>query len=214
MISSRDVFDYSQTSIREYEFSGKTPLDKYQNQLAKELAHIIISSSNSSAGGASNLYQVNSATSKSSNDVNESEVQAEKCSEYLVRLVQSDEYVEGEVGKTETYLENLYSENVTRFRKAYKKTWLKLFGTNIESFKTFVNISSAINYEWLSDEADALIIAACSHKDPFVNEAAIRAMEAWEQKKHIDYFGNIRKFEIEWLTEYRESVLEYLRSLK
>ena len=159
-----------------------------------------------------NLYYVTSDSGNESKAIIALQVQSH--AKFLVSLVRSDEFVEGETSRTEMYLEGLHRDNVEVFEKSFEKAWLKLFSTSTEGFKTFINIASTIEYDWLGTKADSLVLSASSHKDPFVNEAAIRAMEAWEQPHHCEYMESIRRFDVEWLEEYRQNVAAFLRNLQ
>lgn len=163
-----------------------------------------------------NAFSLSSATTelhgnKSSPEV---EIRAKKAAAYLVNLVRKDEYIAGETSKTELYLEKLYFEDKVAFRDAFQKAWLELFRGDDESLATFINVASSIEYSWLGDRADALVISGCCHLNPFVNEAAIRAIEAWSNPIYVEYLKKIKPFEISWLESYRLSVLEYLVSLQ
>ena len=136
---------------------------------------------------------------------------AAKKAEYLISLSQKDEFVEGEVSAVEIYLEALYKESPNLFSETFQKCWLKLYLLNNASvLADFISIISAIEYDWLSDKADVLVLAGCAHSDTYVNEATLRAIEAWEQPSHIEYLSNIRQFESSWLEEYRMEVIRHI----
>lgn len=170
---------------------------------------------NESASTNYSSFKLSSSTSEfhSQKLSPEVEIKAKKASASIVSLVQKDEYVAGETSKTELFLEKLYYENKIVFREAFQKAWLELFKGDDESFATFLSIASAIEYSWLGDRADALAISGCSHTNPFVNEAAIRAIEAWSNPQHAGYLEKIKPFDIAWLEKYRQSVAGYLASL-
>lgn len=136
---------------------------------------------------------------------------AAKKAEYLISLSQKDEFVEGEVSAVEVYLEALYKESPTLFLETFQKCWLKLYALNNAAvLADFISIISAIEYDWLTDKADVLVLAGCAHSDPYVNEATLRAIEAWEQPGHIEYLNNIRRFESVWLEKYRMDVVHHI----
>ncbi len=161
----------------------------------------------------SSIYSLSSSTNKLSHTDN-FEASVRKYSRYIINLIQSDEYVEGEVSKTEFFLEDLHSKNEYIFRDCFQSAWLELYlQGNPQLIGTFINIASTIDYEWLNDRADVLIFGAYSHKDVYVNDSILRAIESWEQPHHIRYLEQIRPFEISWLEDYRQSVLEFLREI-
>lgn len=96
-------------------------------------------------------------------------------------------------------------------RDSFQKAWLELYANeNHHHIANFISIASSIEYEILDDRADALIIAGYGHKSPQVNEAVIRAVEMWEQVKHIDYLENMKPTKIDWLDNYKNDVVRNL----
>jgi hypothetical protein len=156
--------------------------------------------------------QSSSSTSQQFN--NDLDILASRTALSIKNFLINDEYVEGDVSKTQLYLESLYYKNSDIFRNAFQKAWLDLYALEDPSYLyTFICISAAIDYEWLGDKADVLIISGCCHDNPQVNEAAIRAAESWEQSQHMSFLSNIRPFNINWLDIYKEQVIAHLKSL-
>jgi hypothetical protein len=137
--------------------------------------------------------------------------EAKKKADYLFALSCKDEFVAGEVSAAEIYLESIYNESPALFSETFQKCWLKLYSFDKSNvLADFICNISSINYDWLKDKADALVIAGCAHRDPYVNEATLRAIEAWEKPSHISYLRNVRKFELEWLEDYKKDVITYI----
>lgn len=158
---------------------------------------------------------LNSSTSSQNSDerlqLNKIASQAEIKARYLVSLSIKEEFVEGEVSAVEVYLESLHQENPALFLEAFQKCWLKLYALdNTFVLADFISIVSSIDYNWLNDKADVLVLSGCAHTDPYVNEATLRAIEAWEQPAHIEYLNNVRQFELDWLEEYRMDVVSHI----
>ena len=131
----------------------------------------------------------------------------------ILSLLKSDDYVEGEITKTQLYFESISKENLYVFREVFQRTWLELFRKkNAYALRKFICIASCLEYEQLGDKADAIIIAASVHEDKFVNEASLRAAEAWGEPELVLYLENIRDFSIKWLNDYKTTVIDYLRS--
>ncbi|MGY8868869.1 MAG: hypothetical protein ACKVJE_00390 [Pseudomonadales bacterium] len=159
-------------------------------------------------------YEISSSTYTDTRNYADIRASAKKYSKDLIRLIKFDEYIEGEVSKTGLFLESLYKQNQAVFRDCFQKAWLELYThKNPELIATFINIASTLDYEWLEDSADALILAAYNHKDTYVNDSTLRAIESWEQPKHLDYLEQMRPIGIDWLDDYKQSVLQYLRNL-
>ncbi|EJL87997.1 hypothetical protein [Pantoea sp. GM01] len=132
----------------------------------------------------------------------------------ILTLLKSDDYVEGEITKTQLYFESMFAENPIVFRDVFQKTWLELFRKkNANELRKFICIASCLDYEALRDRADAIILAASVYEDKYVNEAALRAAEAWGDSQLALYLEGIRDFGIAWLDDYKRSVIDYLRRL-
>lgn len=128
-------------------------------------------------------------------------------------LLKSEDYIEGEVTKSQMFLESLFNKSANLFGEVFQNVWLKLYSNNYE-LRKYLCIASCMEYEMLKDKADVLVLGGASHVDPFVNEAALRAAEAWSDPKFLIYFEQLREFEFDWLNDYKKSVIEYLEHLK
>lgn len=139
------------------------------------------------------------------------DVIANKKAESMKDTLRFDYYTPGEISKTQLLFESMYKDNPIVFKEAYQKCWLGLYRNNdVENIIKFISISSDIDYSLLQERADSLIIAGYGHIDPFVMEAAIRAIEKWQQKHLVDYLKNMRPSEIEWIEQYKFEVIEDL----
>ncbi|EEY5283081.1 TPA: hypothetical protein PBP17_001501, partial [Escherichia coli] len=128
-----------------------------------------------------------------------------------ISLLFSEDYVEGEITKTQLYLEGLYKENPFVFREVFQRVWLDLFrNKNTYELRNFICVASCLEYEILGDKADAIILAASVYDDKYVNEAALRAAEGWGNPQLALYLNGIRDFGISWLDNYKKSVIDYL----
>jgi hypothetical protein len=144
----------------------------------------------------------------------ELKIKANNKSEEAIAILKSEYFIEGEISKTEVYFEKLYSYNKLLFAETFQKTWLKLYKEGKpQLISNFICIISTFEYEWLDENADTLILAACAHYDPFVNEAALRAIESWGIAEHIEYLNSIRTFEIQWLEDYKQEIKEQLQGI-
>ncbi|EMX5978162.1 hypothetical protein AAHF30_004400 [Escherichia coli] len=128
-----------------------------------------------------------------------------------ISLLFSEDYVEGEITKTQLYLEGLYKENPFVFREVFQRVWLDLFrNKNTYELRNFICVASCLEYEILGGKADAIILAASVYDDKYVNEAALRAAEGWGNPQLALYLNGIRDFGISWLDNYKKSVIDYL----
>lgn len=165
----------------------------------------------SSSLGAKDILLSSSSNSTVTNRISKLSVDAEKYSKKLIRILKQDEFIPGEISKTQLFLENILLKEIDLFREVFQKTWLKLFiESNTNHIIDFISMASYFEYEDLDDRADALIICGCSHVDVRVNEATIRVVESWEQEKHVAYLKNIKPSSYAWLEKYKENVMNKL----
>ncbi len=138
----------------------------------------------------------------------------ERCAKQIVSFAMSDDFVEGEVSKTQLYLEKLYLKNPYLLRDSFTIAWVKLFGMDDENhIYTLASVASCLPYEWLEYQGATLIIGCSSHSSMLVNEACLRLAESWEQPEHASYLSKMRPFDYAWLEDYRKSVIAYLEGL-
>jgi 16S rRNA C1402 N4-methylase RsmH len=110
-------------------------------------------------------------------------------------------------------LENLYYQDQEIFFEVFSRASVSIYKEDNHYITTFINVASSIEYDWLKHRADLMIMSFNSLDDAMVNEATIRAVESWERKDHIPILEKMRKFDSEWVEEYKLAVLEYLRGL-
>lgn len=139
---------------------------------------------------------------------------ANKMAKSIKDTLKYDDFVPGEISRTQLLLESMHKENVSAFKDAYQKCLLDLYKSDqTDDLVKFISISSNLDYEILQERADTLIIAGYAHINPFVMEAAIRAIEGWQQLSHIQYLKVMRPSEIEWIENYKLEVIEDLQNI-
>lgn len=141
------------------------------------------------------------------------EFRVNKAVSRIIELIYSDDFVEGESSKTQLYMEYLYHKDKGVFLESFNRSWVELYTHESYYIMTFLNVASTISYDWLGYRADSIVMGFNSIDDPYVNEAAIRAIESWEQKSHIHMLERMRVFDKEWIEQYKNDVIEYLREL-
>lgn len=138
----------------------------------------------------------------------------DKHAKQIQAYVIADEFVEGEISKTQLYLEKLYAADPFLFKDSFTRAWVNIFGLQNEQYLyTFASIASCLPYHWLEHHGISLILGCSAHNSELVNEACIRLVESWEQPSHLSYLRKLRRFETDWLESYRQSVIEFLERL-
>jgi len=138
----------------------------------------------------------------------------ELCVDHMIFLIKSEEYEEGIVGRAQQYMEELISKNLGLFRESFQKVWVELLKMKrADLIGNFINVAASIDYNFLDDKADVLIMGSWSIDDLEVNDSVIRAVEAWSQKHHADLLEQVKPSDVSWLESYRKNVMEYLERL-
>jgi hypothetical protein len=143
----------------------------------------------------------------------ERNTQVNQYAEIIADYVLEDEYIEGQISKSQLYMESLYNQDPDILRDSFQKAWLNIYSHGEYAVYTFISIASCLDYYWLKDRADTLIFAGYSHVSELVNEATIRAIESWEQPHHIALLKEMKPLEIKWLEDYKQNVTQYLETL-
>ncbi len=160
------------------------------------------------------LLSSNSRIDSSLDFTSQLSIEAEKNSKKLIRILKQDEFIPGELNKTQLFLENILLKDKSLFREVFQKTWLSIFPEKDPiHIINFISMASYFEYEVLEDRADVLVISGCAHIDIRVNEAAIIAIESWEQKKHIEFLKSIKPSGVDWLETYKSNVINILESM-
>lgn len=161
-----------------------------------------------------NLNKVNSnrILFGDSSDLGFSEVDSNKSMIMVFDLLKSEDYIEGEISKTQIYLESLHDKNISLFNNVFQKSWLSLYTKSASELRKYLCVASCLDYNLVRENADTLILGGASHSNFLVNEAALRAAESWGQAKFLGYLREMRDFDAEWLQNYKLSVMDYLES--
>jgi hypothetical protein len=109
--------------------------------------------------------------------------------------------------------ENLIFEYIIRY-PALTKRWLQqTFLRNYRHPEIIIAILRTITHFDISDidpECKILSVAALSHKNSEIREAAISVFEAWGTQDAIDYLQNYNENK-PWLIQYRDKVIQELK---
>lgn len=167
------------------------------------------------SSSASNRFFIPSANSTKSIEINEIKILTTHYVKEIVRFIIKDEFIEGEISKTQLYLENLYAEKKEIiFKNSFQKAWIQLYAMNNPvHLYTFACIASCLSFSWLEENGVTLLLGCSSHQDQLVNEACIRMAEAWEQPNHAEYLKKMRAFDSKCLEEYKEITISFLKGL-
>jgi len=109
--------------------------------------------------------------------------------------------------------ENLIFEYMNRY-PALTKRWLQqTFLRNYRHPEIIIAILRTITHFDISNidpECKILSVAALSHKNSEIREAAISVFEAWGTPDAIDYLQNYNENK-PWITQYRDKVIQELK---
>lgn len=160
------------------------------------------------------------STSNSASKINYTDYEQEidrktirKFEEFKI-IFSSDEYVDGEISKTQVFLEALYNENRLVFERVFKKAWLYVFlSPKSSSLSDFILTAATLEYSMLNESADIMLIGSWSHASLDVKDAVLRAAESWQNPKHSEYLEKMTDIDDLYISEYRGKVIESLRRL-
>ncbi len=129
-------------------------------------------------------------------------------------LFSRDEYVDGEVSRTQLFFEVLYRDDKLVFERLFQKAWLHVFlDKKPSSLSDFILISASLDYSMLNENADVILVGSWSHKSLDVKDAILRAAESWQNPKHSAFLEQMTDIDDECLSEYKARVMESLRGL-
>ncbi|WP_227907463.1 hypothetical protein [Escherichia coli] len=170
--------------------------------------HVHDSASSNMIAESGNVGRINSQSSEIAFDI-----QVQRCLKNALLYLKSENYIEGEITKTQIYLESLSEKNKSLFLEVFQRVWVSIYYSP-EYLRNFLYIAASMDYELMKDRADVLILGCSAHEDVLVQEAAIRAFESWENPEHAAHLRAMRKFNEKWIEDYRQSTINFLESLK
>ncbi|AUK01983.1 hypothetical protein ABUT56_17120 [Escherichia coli] len=170
--------------------------------------HVHDSASSNMIAESGNVGRINSQSSEIAFDI-----QVQRCLKNALLYLKSENYIEGEITKTQIYLESLSEKNKSLFLEVFQRVWVSIYYSP-EYLRNFLYIAASMDYELMKDRADVLILGCSAHEDVLVQEAAIRAFESWENPEHASHLRAMRKFNEKWIEDYRQSTINFLESLK
>ncbi|WP_406860982.1 hypothetical protein WHU70_14325 [Escherichia coli] len=170
--------------------------------------HVHDSASSNMIAESGNVGRINSQSSEIAFDI-----QVQRCLKNALLYLKSENYIEGEITKTQIYLESLSEKNKSLFLEVFQRVWVSIYYSP-EYLRNFLYIAASMDYELMKDCADVLILGCSAHEDVLVQEAAIRAFESWENPEHASHLRAMRKFNEKWIEDYRQSTINFLESLK
>lgn len=151
-----------------------------------------------------NLEKTTNSTGKERNS-NKNYKASEIC-----RFVKSENCVDGEITRTQLYLEKLYNQDKDVFRESFQKAWLSMFKNELE-ITNLLNVVSMMDYNLFGDFGDSMVVGTFSHESCLVREASVKVIESWEQSNFVEYLESMKPFEEQWLEDYRQEVLDILK---
>lgn len=132
----------------------------------------------------------------------------------IIRLIELNDFEDGAIGPIHDLFDLLASNKIRVFKESFQRAWLMLARQkHYSSLYSLICASSNVQYELIREQADCLLYAALALNNEDLNDAAIRAIESWQQKHHLNMLKDIRPFETKWLEDYRIEVIEYIEGI-
>jgi tRNA G37 N-methylase Trm5 len=126
----------------------------------------------------------------------------------LVEMISNDTFEFGFESRTEAFVREILLNNKSDTLQAISDVYLQNT-KKPEVLMGLLHILSSMNYDDVYPSAPITILAAFSHSNVEVNEAAIRAFENWNNSDSLQYLENI-VLSTDWLQDYLDEVINFI----
>lgn len=131
-------------------------------------------------------------------------------SAHLYDTLRNDSFVDGETCNTEIFLLKQFGYlGRKRILDYIMRFYLPNYG-NYHIMCGLIHALSHFEYKDVCPQGPILALALFSHKDIEVKEFSLKAFENWKAKESVTYLEETT-LEVEWLNEYRKSVIAYIK---
>lgn len=132
---------------------------------------------------------------------------------YKIQLLNSiitDEFIDGEVSRTEQLIKDLFSQNKEAVMSALMDIYLSYFSKDdTHILKGVLEMLSVLPYDDVKPSGQVMALGVMRHKNKYVVKKGIQLYERWNSKEGIDIIKSLH-FEETRFQKYAEQVIEYL----
>ena len=171
---------------------------------------------------ATDISVTSSITSENSNDSSiESDdiqkkfaqykkIKVDEYSEEILSIFMNDEFIDGEISRSEVYMEKHFNENTSIYiLGALNDILIKNFDAP-HVLEGILTMLSSISYKAASPEGVSMCASLLGHKSLEVKDKAVQTFERWNSKKGIIILENL-DFQPMWFQNYINDVISALK---
>lgn len=142
----------------------------------------------------------------------EAEIRNKTTSQYaneIRLLIQQDEFIDGEVSRSERYIKEGYEQGQLDF---IADALMSIYSSNLgeaHMLEGILTMIASVPYEAISPKGQIMAMGLLTNKILSVRDKAIQCFERWNSKKGLDYLKNI-SCSPRWLQNYVDKVIMYI----
>ncbi len=145
-----------------------------------------------------------------SNFQEEREVFVNNCRIQLLNSIINDEFIDGEVSRTEKLVKEMFGRNREAVMSALMDIYLEYFTEqDTHVLKGVLELLSVLPYDEVRPSGQIMALGVMRHKNKYVVKKGIQLYERWNSKEGIKIIKTLH-FEETRFQKYAEQVIEYL----
>lgn len=145
-----------------------------------------------------------------SNFQEEREVFVNNCRIQLLNSIINDEFIDGEVSRTENLVKEMFGRNREAVMSALMDIYLEYFTEqDTHVLKGVLELLSVLPYDEVRPSGQIMALGVMRHKNKYVVKKGIQLYERWNSKEGIKIIKTLH-FEETRFQKYAEQVIEYL----
>ena len=128
----------------------------------------------------------------------------------LLNSIISDEFIDGEVSRTEKLVKELFWQNKEEVISALMDIYLEYFSKqDTHVLKGILELLSVLPYDDVKPSGQIMALGVMRHWNKYVVKKGIQLYERWNSKEGIEIIKALH-FEETRFQKYAEQVIEYL----
>ena len=132
------------------------------------------------------------------------------CKMQLLNSIISDEFIDGEVSRTEKLVKELFWQNKEEVISALMDIYLEYFSKqDTHVLKGILELLSVLPYDDVKPSGQIMALGVMRHWNKYVVKKGIQLYERWNSKEGIEIIKALH-FEETRFQKYAEQVIEYL----
>ena len=132
------------------------------------------------------------------------------CKMQLLNSIIADEFIDGEISRTEQFIKDLFNQNKEAVMSALMDIYLAYFPReDTHVLKGVLELLSILPYDDVKPSGQVMALGVMRHKNKYVVKKGIQLYERWNSKEGIEIIKSLH-FEETRFQKYAEQVIEYL----